>query len=196
MTHATLPPGLCALVALLPLALAACDDAPTPPTFLPVVGGDPENGRKLIYAYGCGTCHRIDGIAGARGMTGPPLIRYAQRNLLAGLFPNTPPTLIAWLMNPPALVPQTGMPEMGITEPQARDMAAYLYTLGASVTQVYPPAPPLSLRGRVDPVLRSKYPVGKTDPSDTTPRTQRIERGLSPLVDAPPPVQPRPSSGL
>ncbi len=191
-----LVPGLRAVAALLPLALAACDDAASPSTFLPVNGGDPENGRRLIYAYGCGTCHTIDGIAGARGMVGPSLGKYAQRNLLAGLFPNTPPMLVAWLIDPPAFVPQTGMPAMGITEPQARDMVAYLYTLGASGAQVYPPAPPLSLRGRVDPVLRSEYPIGETDSSDTTPRTRRIERGLSPLVDAPLPVQPQPNPGL
>jgi cytochrome c1 len=37
--------------------------------------------------------------------------------------------LTAWLRDPPAIDPATLMPAMGLSEPEARDMAAYLYTL-------------------------------------------------------------------
>jgi mono/diheme cytochrome c family protein len=109
--------------------LAACGEALEPPAFLQVADGEPARGRELIRSYGCGTCHTIAGIRGARGTVGPQLTDYAERNLLAGILPNTPHHLVPWLMDPAALDPRTGMPTMGITEAEARDIAAYLYTL-------------------------------------------------------------------
>ena len=72
-------------------------------------------------------------------MVGPPLLDYAQRKMLAGRMPNVPRNLVAWLIDPPALAPQTGMPNLGISEAQARDIATYLYTLGADGARPYPP---------------------------------------------------------
>jgi cytochrome c1 len=37
--------------------------------------------------------------------------------------------MIAWLQNPQAIVPGNAMPNMGLSEPDARDITAYLYTL-------------------------------------------------------------------
>jgi len=136
--------------------LSGCGEAP-PPAHLAIAGADAARGEALIHGYGCGLCHRIDGISGANGTVGPPLDDYAARNLVAGILPNTPPALIAWLIDPPAIAPDTGMPNMGITEGEARDIAAYLYTLGAGEARVYPPNPPLALQGREDPVLESEY---------------------------------------
>lgn len=127
--------------------LAACDQ-PTVPAHLRIAGGDAERGRQLIKSYGCGVCHTIEGVPGARGVVGPPLTDYAQRSLLAGVVPNAPRFLVPWLMDPPAIVPRTAMPEMGISEAEARDIATYLYTLGASGAEVYPDGPPLPLGGR------------------------------------------------
>jgi mono/diheme cytochrome c family protein len=139
------------------LSLSGCGEA-TVPAHLRIANADPARGRALIYGYGCGLCHTIDGIRGADGTVGPPLKRYAQQNLVAGILPNTPPHLIAWLTDPPAIEPRTGMPDMDISEAQARDIAAYLYTTGAAGAQVYPPDPPLALQGRGQPVLQSEYP--------------------------------------
>jgi cytochrome c2 len=151
-------------------SLAGCNDAPVTPTFLQIAGGEPEKGRSLIYAYGCGTCHIVEGVRGARGTVGPPLVAYAERTLLAGILPNTPRNLVPWLIDPVALDPQTGMPAMGLSEPEARHIAAYLYTLGAAETRVYPGGPPLALRGREDPVLQAgDQPVSGPDRGDTTP---------------------------
>ena len=47
--------------------------------------------------------------------------------------------LVAWLRDPPAISPGTAMPNLDLTEAQARDMAAYLYTLGARGAAVWPP---------------------------------------------------------
>jgi cytochrome c1 len=37
--------------------------------------------------------------------------------------------LIRWIETPQAIEPGTAMPNLGVTEQRARDMAAYLYTL-------------------------------------------------------------------
>jgi cytochrome c2 len=53
----------------------------------------------------------------------------AARAFVAGELPNTPATLVAFLQDPPALVPATGMPDVRLGLDDARDIAAYLYTL-------------------------------------------------------------------
>jgi mono/diheme cytochrome c family protein len=138
-------------------SLAACANAPEPPDHLRIAGASPERGRELIARYGCGACHQIEGVRGTRGTVGPPLTDYAQRKLLAGIVPNTPRMLVAWIIDPPAMSPQTGMPAVGVSEPEARHIASYLYTLGAARAGVYPPDPPLDLRGQ--PAAESSRPV-------------------------------------
>jgi cytochrome c1 len=48
---------------------------------------------------------------------------------LAGHLPNTPANMQEWIQRPHSHDPQTVMPETGITAQEARDVAAYLYTL-------------------------------------------------------------------
>jgi len=91
--------------------------------------GDAEEGESLIKAYGCGSCHTVPGVTGAHGSVGPSLEGFADRAYVAGVLPNEPGGLVRWLVNPPVHSPQTAMPDLGVTEAQARDMAAYLYTL-------------------------------------------------------------------
>jgi cytochrome c2 len=97
---------------------------------LVVPQSDPRQGPALMVAYGCGSCHVIPGVAGARGTVGPALTGFADRAYIAGIIGNAPGGLISWLMNPTVHAPQTAMPDLGVSEPDARDMAAYLYTLG------------------------------------------------------------------
>ena len=94
-----------------------------------VVGGNPHAGKAAIVAFGCGACHTIPGVSGARGMVGPPLARFARRAYIAGEVPNTERSLIQWIMTPQSIEPGTAMPNLGVSEAQARDVAAYLYTL-------------------------------------------------------------------
>jgi cytochrome c1 len=49
--------------------------------------------------------------------------------MIAGVMANTPDNLVAWLRAPQAAVPGNAMPDMGLSEQQARDAAAYLETL-------------------------------------------------------------------
>jgi cytochrome c2 len=104
-----------------------------------IAGADAARGAAAMQRYGCGACHRIPGIPGARGLVGPPLDAYAQRALLAGQLPNTASNLVAWLVDPPRLIPDTGMPAMGVVEADARDMAAYLYGLRSGDVTSWPP---------------------------------------------------------
>ncbi|MBV0911190.1 c-type cytochrome [Anianabacter salinae] len=93
--------------------------------------GDAGRGRRLMTEYGCGACHLIPGVAGARGTVGPSLHNLVGRAYIAGVLTNTPGDLSRWLMNPPLFSPQTAMPDLGVEEADAADMAAYLLTLGA-----------------------------------------------------------------
>lgn len=94
-----------------------------------VTGGDPSRGRAAISRYGCSTCHTIPGISGANGLVGPPLSQMASRSYIAGVMPNTPDNMIRWIQNPPQVDGLTAMPNLGVNEQDARDIAGYLYTL-------------------------------------------------------------------
>jgi cytochrome c1 len=94
-----------------------------------VEGGNAERGRATIVTYGCGSCHMIPGVPDAVGLVGPPLDHWAERRIIAGEVPNDPERLITWITVPQSIEPGTAMPNMGVTDGQARDIAAYLYTL-------------------------------------------------------------------
>jgi cytochrome c2 len=94
-----------------------------------LTGGDPHAGRQAIQRYGCGSCHTVPGVARAQGMVGPPLTAFGRRIFVAGRLPNTPDNLIHWIVDPRDVSPATAMPMTGVTEEDARDIAAYLYTL-------------------------------------------------------------------
>jgi cytochrome c2 len=92
-------------------------------------GGDPARGVALIRDYGCGACHQVPGVVNADGLIGPPLANIGVRVYLAGMLRNTPDNMMLWLRHPQQIVPGNIMPDMGMTAPDARDIAAYLYTL-------------------------------------------------------------------
>ena len=123
------------LAALGCLGIAGCDlSEPTGYDNKRVEGGDAARGFTLVAsgAYGCAACHVIPGIRAPRGVAGPALGGMAQRGFIAGQLPNKPGVMVAFLQNPPALVPTTGMPNVGLTTEEARHVAAYLYTLEPS----------------------------------------------------------------
>jgi cytochrome c2 len=91
--------------------------------------GNPARGRDAIALYGCGSCHTIPGVRSADALVGPPLDRIGSRAFVGGVVRNTPDNLISWIQNPPALDEKTAMPNLGVTPTDARDIAAYLYTL-------------------------------------------------------------------
>jgi cytochrome c len=115
-----------ACAALCVVLLAACSGKPEEKQ---VAGGDARVGKKLVEQYQCGVCHKIPEARGAGGEAGPDLEGFGKLSYIANGIPNQPDRLTAWLMNPPALKPGTAMPAMGVTEQEARHMAAFLYTL-------------------------------------------------------------------
>ena len=110
------------------LFVVACDRASGDQKLM-LSNADPDRGKSAVKKYGCGSCHTIPGIRGANGMVGPPLGQIASRVYIAGVLPNEPDNMIRWIENPPGIDPKTAMPNMGVTPRDARDIAAYLYTL-------------------------------------------------------------------
>jgi cytochrome c len=94
-----------------------------------MTGGNPSRGKAAIHNYGCDTCHTIPGIQGADALVGPPLNKIASRSYLGGVITNTPANMIHWIQNPQDVDHQTAMPNLGVTDMDARDIAGYLYTL-------------------------------------------------------------------
>ncbi|MEZ0168665.1 cytochrome c oxidase assembly protein [Microvirga sp. TS319] len=117
------------------LVVAGCEEVTgvqSPSNVTPVPAsfdGDPGRGAVVIAQTGCGSCHTIPGITGANGLVGPPLTQMGRRIYVAGLLRNTPDNMVTWLRDPQVVVPGNAMPNMGLQDQQARDIAAYLYTL-------------------------------------------------------------------
>ena len=92
-----------------------------------MTGGDPGRAPAIFRRYGCAGCHTISGISGADGQAAAPLTELSKRVYIAGVLENRPDNLVAWIVSPQRFSPQTAMPQSGISEQEARDLAAYLY---------------------------------------------------------------------
>ncbi len=117
------------VVAIFAIALSGCMRRDAAVLAQDVTAGNASVGQHLIYAYGCGSCHVIPGVAEANGTVGPPLEGLASRIYIAGSLVNTPENLFLWVRKPQEINPGTAMPDLGVSERQAHDIAAYLYTL-------------------------------------------------------------------
>lgn len=116
------------VLASLAAALAACTETEVAPEQR-VLNGDLQRGRDIIAQTGCGACHVIPGIAGAIGPVGPSLKGFGRRTLIAGIHPNQPEVLALWVRDAPSLAPDTGMPDLPLSEEESRHVAAYLFSL-------------------------------------------------------------------
>jgi cytochrome c len=93
-----------------------------------LTGGEAGRAVPLLRRYGCAGCHEIPGVPGADGRVGPPLGQFRQRVFIAGVLPNDAGNLVRWLVDPTAIHLRSAMPQTGISESEARDVAAYLYS--------------------------------------------------------------------
>ena len=118
--------GLLLMVPIIVL-LAACADKRQQPR--DVTGADAAAGLAVIERLGCAACHQIPGVDWPQGTVGGSLDGFADRSMIAGRFSNQPDILATWIRNAPSMSPTTGMPAMPMTSAEARDVAAYLYTL-------------------------------------------------------------------
>jgi cytochrome c len=96
-------------------------------TAVAMTGGDLARAPELIRRYGCAGCHTIPGIPGGDGKVGGPLKDIRQRVYVGGVVTNSPDNLVRWIVSPQTFSPRTAMPATGISEAEARDVAAYLY---------------------------------------------------------------------
>ncbi|MHB1414518.1 MAG: c-type cytochrome [Chloroflexota bacterium] len=142
-----------------PAATSSPGGAPSPTGTRTVPGGNPTAGEAAIEKYGCGSCHVIPGVPGASGTVGPSLAGFADKPTIAGTVPNTPDNLIKWIMNPQAVKPGTTMPNLGVTQTDARDIAAYLYTLTAQGSPTPTPTPTLERGPTATPTSVAGTPV-------------------------------------
>ena len=113
--------------------------SPPPPRLTPAPGipGDPESGRRLFtdnrvgFVNGCAGCHTLRGVQGATGIWpgAPNLTNVTLRPTLGGEgFQNTPENMRRWIMDPPSMKPGAAMPKLQVTEQQAQDLTAFLYS--------------------------------------------------------------------
>jgi cytochrome c len=118
-----------ALAALSVLAGCAAPREDARTSAITLTGGDPDRGKAAITRYGCPSCHNIPGVPGATATVGPPLDNIAVRSVLGGHLLNTPDNMERWIQKPQEVDPKNVMPNMSVTDQDAKDIAAYLYTL-------------------------------------------------------------------
>ncbi|HET8746306.1 MAG TPA: c-type cytochrome [Ramlibacter sp.] len=95
--------------------------APAPP--------DVERGRRALNQHACNACHIIPGVTGSNVYVGPPLEGIASRQFIAGTLLNSQDNMVRWILQTQQVKPGTAMPQLGVQEHDARDMAGYLATL-------------------------------------------------------------------
>jgi cytochrome c len=103
------------------------DPGPAPFTEAP---GNAEAGRVALARTGCAACHAIDGVRAAGGRVGPALNDLRSQRYIAGRLPNTPENAVRFIVDPQGVSPGSAMPDLRVVDAEARDMVAYLYTLG------------------------------------------------------------------
>lgn len=100
-------------------------DPPQSPARPPEVA----RGQRALYQYACLGCHTVAGQAQADPQVGPPLDGMARRTRIAGVLDHTADNMVRWLTHTQDVKPGTAMPTLGVSEQDARDIAAYLLTL-------------------------------------------------------------------
>jgi cytochrome c oxidase subunit 2 len=85
-------------------------------------------GKALFAGQACVGCHTIKGVSA--GTLGPDLTHFGSRTMLAaGMWPNTAENVAEWVKDPQRLKPGVKMPALGLSDEQARAVAAYLMSL-------------------------------------------------------------------
>jgi cytochrome c2 len=92
-----------------------------------ITGGDPERGEAQFIRYGCGGCHALEHVPRAVGGVGPALDTVALQAVVGGRLNNTPDNMRLWIRDPQVVSPGSVMPDLGVTDRDARDISAFLY---------------------------------------------------------------------
>jgi cytochrome c oxidase subunit 2 len=87
-------------------------------------------GQKLFLAKGCVGCHSLVAFNAPKGMLGPNLANIGARSwIAAGTLPNTDENLAHWIRVPQEVKHGVLMPNLGLSENEAKSIAAYLRTI-------------------------------------------------------------------
>jgi mono/diheme cytochrome c family protein len=93
------------------------------------LNGSPHRGRAVLQRYGCDACHGIDGLPDPSVPVAAPITDISQQQYIAGTLPTTPANLVLWIRFPQRVKPGTAMPDLAVSDQDARDIATYLYSL-------------------------------------------------------------------
>ena len=96
----------------------------------PVAGTvDTLAGSKLFAAKACTGCHSLNAVKFSKALIGPNLANIGSRRYIAaGTLLNTEDNLTHWIQHPWSVKHGVLMPELGLSETDARTLAAYLRT--------------------------------------------------------------------
>jgi cytochrome c oxidase subunit 2 len=84
-------------------------------------------GEKLFAGKGCVACHSLQAVNAPKGMVGPNLANVGARSYIAaGTLPNTDENLARWIRDPQAIKKGVLMPNLGVTETEAKALVAFL----------------------------------------------------------------------
>jgi cytochrome c oxidase subunit II len=84
-------------------------------------------GEKLFAAKGCVACHSLTAVNAPKGMVGPNLANVGARSYIAaGTLKNTDENLAHWIRDPQGIKKGVLMPNLGVSEPDSRALAAFL----------------------------------------------------------------------
>jgi len=84
-------------------------------------------GEKLFTAKGCVACHALYAVNAPKGMVGPNLANVGARSYIAaGTLKNTDENLAHWIRDPQGIKKGVLMPNLGVSEPDSRALAAFL----------------------------------------------------------------------
>ena len=84
-------------------------------------------GEKLFTAKGCVACHSLVAVDAPKGMIGPNLANVGARSYIAaGTLKNTDENLAHWIRDPQGIKKGVLMPNLGVSETDAKALAAFL----------------------------------------------------------------------
>ena len=85
------------------------------------------SGEKLFLTKGCVACHSLQAVNAPKGMVGPNLANVGARSYIAaGTLKNTDENLARWIRDPQGIKKGVLMPNLGLSEADARALAAFL----------------------------------------------------------------------
>ena len=90
-------------------------------------GPDYAAGEKLFTTKGCVGCHSLQAVNAPKGMVGPNLANVGARSYIAaGTLKNTDENLAHWIRDPQGIKKGVLMPNLGVTETEAKALVAFL----------------------------------------------------------------------